>query len=121
MNASSIGVLPLRVLLRERRLRLGLSTEEAASACGVQQSAYSKWELGRTKPGDEYLAGIAMFLELPVAVVTLARSSDRVPDVAESEPDRLDRLERQVAELMDEVRSLRLPPEGPEPHESPGT
>lgn len=120
MNASSIGVLPLRVLLRERRLRLGLSTEEAASACGVQQSAYSKWELGRTKPGDEYLAGIAMFLELPVAVVTLARSSDRVPDAAEPDSDRLARLERQVVELMDEVRSLRLPPEAESP-ESPGT
>lgn len=86
----------------------------------MQQSAYSKWELGRTKPGDEYLAGIAMFLELPVAVVTLARSSDRVPDAAEPDSDRLARLERQVVELMDEVRSLRLPPEAESP-ESPGT
>lgn len=100
--------------MRERRLRLGLSTEEAASACGVRQSAYSKWELGRTKPGDEYLAGIAMFLGLPTAVVTLARSSDSVPE-AEPESDRITRLERQVAELLAEVRSLRLPsPAGPE-------
>jgi transcriptional regulator with XRE-family HTH domain len=114
VNAQSIGVLPLRVLLRERRLRLGLSTEEAASACGVQQSAYSKWELGRTKPGDEYLAGIAMFLELPTAVVTLARSSDRVPDVTEPDSDRLARLEGQVAEMMEVLRSLRLPPDSPE-------
>lgn len=84
----------------------------------VSQASYTDWENGEHPPGEEWIDALAAFLGISRKEFVLLRYS--VPDVAESEPDRLDRLERQVVELMDEVRSLRLPPEAESP-ESPGT
>lgn len=92
-----------------------MGTEEAAAACGVGQSAYSKWENGRTRPGDEYLDAIARFLDMTTAEVILARSAEYIEDMA---AERIARLEEQLqdhdarlAEMNEAIRRLKLPPD----------
>lgn len=83
----------------------------------VSQPSYSDWENGKEQPGEEWLDSIAAFLGISRREVVLLRYD--APGAIE--PDRLSRLELQVAELLAEVRSLRLPPEEPEPPKSQGT
>lgn len=86
-----------------------MGTQEAAEACGVQQSAYSKWENGRTRPGDEALTGIAKFLGLSRAAVILARSTGELDpeiDRADAIEARLDRVELQMTEMIELLRDL---------------
>jgi transcriptional regulator with XRE-family HTH domain len=79
-----------------------MGTDEAAAACGVKQSAYSKWENNRTRPDDDQLEGIAAFLGVTRREVVLARSAELIGD----EPDELGQLRSEVAELKELVKRL---------------
>lgn len=48
--------------LRARRLALGLTQKEAADRIGVGRDVISRWELGRTRPGQDLLAHVGMVL-----------------------------------------------------------
>lgn len=57
-------------LIREARLRAGLTQDELAGKAGVAQSAISRWENGRARPSLDTLAEIvrACGLELRVGL-----------------------------------------------------
>lgn len=99
---------PLWVLLRARRRELRINTSAAAAECGVSQGSYSKWEGGITKPGDEHLGAIAVFLGISWDEVVLARSASAVDPA-----DRIAVLEARLASLEAEVTRLRLPEDPP--------
>lgn len=58
-------------LIREARLRAGLTQQELAGRLGTSQSVVSRWESGRVLPSAETLASIigACGLELRVSLV----------------------------------------------------
>lgn len=105
--------------------RSGLPDSTIRSACHAAGISMTKWieiEKGRGPHSKATLRKVAHALgESPRHIYVMAGIDYDEAEVSDVEPDRLARLERQVAELLAEVRSLRLPPEeGPEP-ESPGT
>jgi transcriptional regulator with XRE-family HTH domain len=51
--------------LRAARVGLGLSQGQAAELCGVHQTLFSRWELGRTTPSVGVAAVIAARLGVP--------------------------------------------------------
>lgn len=107
----------MRVVLRERRLALGLNQDQAAELCGVQQSAYGKWERGKARPKDEHIDAVAQFLDVPRDAVVLARAAAELQsDLA----DRVAQLEAHSAWLEAEIRR-RWEPEDPPGGPPPGT
>ena len=100
-------------------MALGLSVVNAAAAAKLSVRKWHAVEAGSTNHTELTLRAVASSLgEDPRHLLFLAGYSSE-PEVV-LEPDRLFRLERQVAELLAEIRSLRLPP-GTPPAESPGT
>jgi len=86
--ASSIGS---RDLLREARLRAGLTQEELGRAVGRTQSAIARWESGRVHPSLETLRELikACRLELTIGLANYDDSYDsfinRALDMSPSE------------------------------------
>jgi transcriptional regulator with XRE-family HTH domain len=58
-------------LIREARLRAGLTQRELAERLGTTQSSIARWEAGRARPSAEALGAIARAcgLELRVSLV----------------------------------------------------
>jgi transcriptional regulator with XRE-family HTH domain len=101
----------LGVALRERRRELGLTTTQVAETIGVKQSAVSKWENGTSLPEDDKLAAIAAFLGVSRSDVVLWR--DGTPPGASVDAGRadaiearLDRVERQLGQMIELLRDL---------------
>ena len=55
------------IMIRDYRLRKGLTMKELGAAVGVSESAVGLWENGRRKPNYERLLQIAEVLECSVA------------------------------------------------------
>lgn len=98
-------------LIREARLRAGLSQRELAERVRTTQSAVARWEAGRTHPSAETLAKVveACGLELrpslvdaePGDVTLIERTLELTPE------QRLDELVRTVAFIRAGRRALR--------------
>ena len=88
-------------LIREARLRAGLTQQELADRLGATQSVVARWESGRVRPSAETLTSIveACGLELRVSLVDanpgdvslIERSLGLTPE------ERFDELVRTVA------------------------
>lgn len=53
-------------LIRDARLRRGLTATEVAEQLGVSPSAVSLWESDRVRPRDENLTALCKVLKLPI-------------------------------------------------------
>ncbi len=88
-------------ILREARLRAGLTQAELATRTGTTQSAISRWEVGSARPSFEVLRKLvrACGLELQVALGERdpGESSLIERSLALSPAERLDQLTRTVA------------------------
>ena len=93
----------------------------ASNAAGISAKKWIDIEKGRGPHAKTTLRKVARALgESPRHILTMA-GLDYDDDTVEPPPDLIAQIERHVMALLDEVRSLRLPPEaGPGP-ESPGT
>lgn len=116
-------MLALGRYVQTRRSALPDSTIRAAcQAAGISMTKWIDIEKGRGPHSKVTLRKVARALgESPRHIYIMAGIDYDEAEVIGVEPDRLARLERQVSELLAEVRSLRLPPDPPAPPESPGT
>lgn len=88
-------------LIREARLRAGLTQQELAQRAGTTQSAVARWESGRTRPAMETVAQLVRACGLELSL----RIADADPgdvslierNLALSPEQRLDQLLRTVA------------------------
>lgn len=106
--------------VQTRRSMLPDSTIRWAShAAGISAKKWIDVEKGRGPHSKLTLRKVARALgESPRHIYVMAGIDYDEAEVAEeltAEPDRLGRLERQVAELIAELRSLRLPPQDQPP------
>ena len=85
--------------LETERLRRGWSQDEAADRLNVSQATFSRWVKG-TAPKPEHWAGIARFVGITRADVAREVTASRMSD-----SDRLDRIEREIAELRQLVQN----------------
>jgi len=53
-------------VLRDARLKRGLTLQKVADAVGVSGPAVSHWESGLNGPSDKHLSAICKVLKLPV-------------------------------------------------------
>ncbi len=88
-------------LIREARLRAGLTQAELANRAGTTQSAVARWERGRSRPSFETLCGLVerCGLELRVRVGELDPDEATLieSNLALSPAQRLEQLVRTVA------------------------
>ena len=65
-------------IIRELRLKRGLSQLELAKICGVHQTAISQWEKGRTSPDAEMLSHLSDYFNVSVDLLLgKARSTSK--------------------------------------------
>jgi transcriptional regulator with XRE-family HTH domain len=102
MNAASI--------IREARLRAGLTQRKLAVRLGTSQSAIARWEAGRTRPSAATLAAVAEAcgLELLVSLVDADPGDASLIErtLARTPSQRLDDLVRTVAFIEAGRRAL---------------
>lgn len=79
--------------LEAERLRRGMSQDEAAARLNVTQATFSRWVKG-TAPKPTYWPAIARFVGITRADVAREVTARRMSD-----SDRLDRIEREIADL----------------------
>ena len=85
-------------LLKEKRLKLGMTVEQAAEASSVSRSAWYKAEKGTSTPRPENLQAMARAVDVPVSALS---PSTPVP------VEQMETLERdQVAALREKVEEL---------------
>lgn len=88
-------------LIREARLRAGLTQAELAERAGTTQSAVARWETGRARPSLETLARLARACGLELRVGFEEADSDSTSlierNLALGPDQRLDQLVRTVA------------------------
>lgn len=86
-------------LIREARLRAGITQQELAERAGTTQSAIARWESGRTRPGVETVARLvrACGLELELRIAPADPDASLIErNLALSPEQRLDQLVRTV-------------------------
>ena len=92
-------------LLREARLRAGLTQEELARRAGTTQSAISRWESGSTRPPLEMLRRLVRACGLDLRVGIREYDSDATTllerTVSLSPAERLDEVTRAAAFLRE--------------------
>ena len=97
-------------LIREARLRAGLSQAELAQRVGTTQSAVARWEVGRAHPSAETLGRVveACGFELRPSLVDADPGSATLIErtLALSPQQRLDELVRTVAFIRSGRRAL---------------
>jgi transcriptional regulator with XRE-family HTH domain len=88
-------------LIREARLRAGLTQAEVAARVGTTQSAIARWEAGKARPSLETLTRIlrSCGLELRLALSSYDPDESSLLErkLAQSPADRLDELTRTLA------------------------
>jgi transcriptional regulator with XRE-family HTH domain len=88
-------------LIREARLRAGLTQHQLAERAGTRQSAIARWESGRTRPPVETVAQLVRACGLELAVSLRdgdpAERSLIERNLSLSPAQRLDQLRRAVA------------------------
>lgn len=91
-------------LLREARLRAGLTQSELARGCGTTQSAVSRWESGGVEPSLEALQRLiracGLDLRLELADTSAFDDAQIHENLRLTPADRLDQLVRTVAFIM---------------------
>jgi transcriptional regulator with XRE-family HTH domain len=89
-------------LIREARLRAGLSQQELADVSGKDRSVIGRWEQGLVAPSVDTLIDLvrACGFDLPLELVPYDRSADeRVAELQKLSPERrLDRMLERSAE-----------------------
>lgn len=107
-------------LLREARLRSGLTQVELAGRTATTQSAISRWERGRARPSFEILQRLvrACGLELQVTIEELDPGDSSLIEahLALSPEERLDQLVRVVAFIRAGRAALALSVASDRPH-----
>jgi transcriptional regulator with XRE-family HTH domain len=88
-------------LIREARLRAGLTQAELAHRIGTTQSSVARWEAGRTRPSIETLTEIVSACGLEVRIWLVPADPDEASlierNLALSPEERLDQLRRVVS------------------------
>lgn len=87
--------------LKEERLRLGLSQQDAADACGVSREMWGKYERGKGVPGGEVLFSFAsrgadinyILTGMRVAVPAVSEGSDPLAIRKEKLKNMIDRAD----------------------------
>ena len=95
-------------LIREARLRAGLTQEELAERTGRERSVIARWEQGAVSPSIDNLLAVvhACGFELPLVLVTRDTSGDqRLEDGRLLTPDR--RVDRLLERLGTEKKRPR--------------
>jgi transcriptional regulator with XRE-family HTH domain len=96
--------------LRNRRLQLGLTQDEAAERIGIKRDTYSRWEQGRNFPDIDHLrrAQEALGIELTdLAIEQAGVDSDQFGEILRPLEDAVQRVERQIESLQAELRTRR--------------
>jgi transcriptional regulator with XRE-family HTH domain len=97
-------------IVREARLRAGLTQQELAERLATTQSAIARWEAGATRPSAEALASVveACGLELRVSLVAADPQETSLLErtLALSPEQRLDELVRTVSFIRAGRRAL---------------
>lgn len=70
-NALRIDAAELRILLRERRIGLGLSVRQAARAAGVPHTTFSRVVRGENVPDRDNLVLLLKWIGVPLEQLTL--------------------------------------------------
>ena len=88
-------------LIREGRLRAGLTQTEVAARVGTTQSAIARWEAGKAQPSLETLTRILRACGLDLRLALQPYDPDEASllerKLAQSPADRLDELTRTLA------------------------
>lgn len=90
-------------LLTERLADGSTTQDEAALRLGVSQATVNRWKNGKSAPEAKHSPTLAAFLHLSEEEVVRAIHRQKLA----SPTQRIDALERQVAELTQMVRDLR--------------
>lgn len=69
-------VLHIAKILKEERIKKGISQEELAQYCGVSKSSVSKWEKGITSPSIYQLPKIANFYHVTIQKLLTGKEKD---------------------------------------------
>lgn len=96
--------------LRNRRLQLGLTQEEAAGLIEVKRDTYSRWEQGRNFPDIDHLrrAQEELGIELTdLAIEEAGVNGDQFSEILKPLEDAVQRIERQLEELRAEAETRR--------------
>jgi transcriptional regulator with XRE-family HTH domain len=92
-------------LIREARLRAGLTQDELAQRSGVQRSLIGRWEQGAVQPGFDNVLDVIEACGFDLPLMLVARDSDLDGQLDENRllsPER--RAERYLAQLDRELR-----------------
>lgn len=94
------------ILIRDYRLRKGMTMKELGTALGVSESAVGLWENGRRKPNYERLLQIAEILECSVDDL-LGGAPEEKPEPQQTYPE-ITMIARAGKKMTQEQRDLML-------------
>jgi transcriptional regulator with XRE-family HTH domain len=87
------------LLIREARLRAGLSQDELGARVGKDRAQIARWERGAVEPSFETLRELVRACGLELAVEVIAQSDDKATDERLDKKLRLSPHERVAAFL----------------------
>jgi transcriptional regulator with XRE-family HTH domain len=98
-------------IIREARLRAGLSQQELADRVGTTQSAVARWEAGRTHPSAETLGEVVEACGMKLVPMIMERDSSDASLIERTlgltPEQRLDELVRMVDFIRAGRRAMR--------------
>ena len=104
--------MPVPVLMRRARLRLGLSQQELAQRTELSQPSISNYERGISVPQADQWEVISKVLEIPFAPLIQATASPKASDGSAEQLESRRRLLNTLSELPLEVEVLDQPLDG---------
>jgi len=93
--------------LRRERLRRGENQRHVAARFGVSQPSYYRWENGEATPRDKYRPAVAAYLGLDSPRLTKLLYETEEPATYTEMMERIAALERDVADLKEQLRTGR--------------